>query len=169
MNPTADKFQILFVCSGNICRSPMAEGYLKRVLPPRFRDRVEVRSAGTLGIRGEPPSPEAIQVMEERDVDISGHRSQGITPELVEASNLILGMAYDHLEYLRYSFPEASERVFLLRAFEKPDPSFRDSIPDPIGTSIETYRKVRDIIIQEINDLLPRLIQILNDHFEEDG
>jgi len=158
-------YQILFVCSGNSCRSPMAEGILRSRLPQDLQDKVRVLSAGTLGLSGYPATEEAIQVSKEIGVDISEHISQGLSPELVEESNIIFAMAQDHIDYLLHHFPEKRENIFLLKRFARDDqPSSDDSIIDPIGMRIDFYRTIRDIIAQEIDRILPRLTQLITDY-----
>lgn len=161
-------FQILFVCSGNICRSPMAEGYFRALLPGRLKRKVRVVSAGTLGIFGQPASLEAIEAMHERSIDIMDHRSQGVTKKLVYKSNIIFAMAYDHFEALIKHFPDRKNDIYLLRSFEKNKPSEEDSIPDPIGLDFETYLHCRDTIESEIKRIMPRIIKMVDHYYAAD-
>ncbi len=133
--------KILFVCTGNICRSPMAEGLFRSMAEP---SAFEVRSAGLGAQAGYPPSEHARDVMREMGIDISGIRSQPVTPELVRDSDWIFVMTQGHLDMLLMLHPAAAERTFLLREFdEDAAPGDRD-IADPIGGPRDLYASVRD-------------------------
>src|SRR5436305_10224460 len=94
---------VLFVCTGNICRSPIAEGLFRRLIGNR-RD-IEVASAGVHAVRGQPPSLYAVQVCEDERVDISYLRSQQLTSALVERATHIFAMTGAHLETIHMLFP----------------------------------------------------------------
>ena len=158
------KYQILFVCSGNSCRSPMAEGLLKKRLFPEFIDRVEIKSAGTLGLIDLPPTPLAIQVCEEKGVDISSHLSQSLTKELLEQSDLVLVMADHHKEFIGSNYPEQIDKVHLLTEFDASNSQNKEkptSIPDPIGMNLDFYRKVVNQIDAELTRILPTLKSLI--------
>lgn len=146
----------------------MAEGLLRVKLPSRLEDNVAIKSAGTLGIEGMPASRYAAEVIEEMGGDLSGHRSQGVTDTLVEEADLILAMAPEHTDYLHKNFPEYRENVFLLKRFARAgDEPLRDDDPDadeifdPIGSSKETYRICADIIDEELERILPTLVNFI--------
>lgn len=140
----------------------MAEGILKKKLPDELQSQVQVISAGTLGIWGSAPSKEAIQAAQEIGVDISSHRSQGLSAELVKNAHIILVMAENHLHYMLDTFPGCEGKVFLLKAFEnKLNEDEVVSIPDPIGLSIDVYRNILRTIDAHIDRLLPKLDQII--------
>lgn len=162
------KFKIVFVCTGNICRSPMATGLLKEKLPKRLRSKVRIESAGTMGIEASPASEEAVHVMEENGIDIRDHRSRGVNNHILENADVIFAMADNHRRYLESEFPNLRDNIFLLRTFDrdhrKQEPL---SVPDPIGGTVETYRKCRDMIEHEIDRILPRLTQLIEDSVNE--
>lgn len=161
------QFGILFVCSGNSCRSPMAEGILKAILPTALKQNVTVQSAGTLGIHGSPATDFAVEVARDHGADIAGHRSQGITEKLVKSSDLIFAMAEDHKHYLQDRFPGFRENVFLLRAFDRaPGEITNESIADPIGQSLEVYRECGELIHSELQRIMPRLQQLITEKLE---
>src|SRR5450759_5762549 len=87
---------ILFVCTGNICRSPMAEGIFRQAVQGRGDYRV--LSAGIGAVNGQPPSPYAVQAVRELGIDISGQRSRMLTSDLVQQSDYIFGMTHSHLD-----------------------------------------------------------------------
>jgi len=128
---------VLFVCTGNICRSPIAEGLFRRLLGNR-RD-IEVASAGVHAVRGQPPSLYAVQVCDEEGVDISGLRSQPVTPALIDRATHIFAMTGAHLETIQMLFPHGGEKSFLLREFEEPGTTVWRDVPDPIGLGRDVY------------------------------
>jgi glycine hydroxymethyltransferase len=144
--------RILFVCTGNICRSPMAEGMFRRAV--QGRGDYEVCSAGLGAAEGQPPSPYAIQAARELGVDISGVRSRPLTPELVRDADYIFGMTHSHVETVTLLHPAAAEKTFLLREFDETLDLFDKDISDPIGGSYEVYLNCRDQIEQGIVSLL---------------
>jgi protein-tyrosine phosphatase len=147
----------------------MAEGLLRLKLPSRLQDDVVIKSAGTLGIEGMPAARYAVEMVQKKGGDISNHLSRGVTRELVENADLILAMAPEHVEYLQQNFPEYRENVFLLKRFARPadntshgeDPD--DEIFDPIGSSKETYRACAEIIDEELERILPTLVNFIQE------
>ena len=127
---------VLFVCTGNICRSPIAEGLFRRLVGNR---NIEVASAGVHAVRGQPPSLYAVQVCEADGVDISNQRSQPLTADLVEHATHIFAMTGAHLETIHMLFPHGAEKTFLLREFEEPGATLWRDVPDPIGMGRDVY------------------------------
>ncbi len=149
-------FTILIVCSGNSCRSPMAEGILHDFLVDKYGDRVRVHSAGTLGIFDVPAADMAIRVCRELEVDISSHRSKGVTTHMIAQADLILCMAYHHKADIISSFPPAESKTFLLKEFAgSSDPNL--DVPDPIGGDYQIYTTSRDEIHKLIEMSLDRI------------
>jgi glycine hydroxymethyltransferase len=128
---------VLFVCTGNICRSPIAEGLFRRLVGNR-KD-FEVASAGVHAVRGQPPSLYAVQVCESDGVNISDLRSQPLTADLVDRATHIFAMTGAHLETIHMLFPQGAEKTFLLREFEEPGSTCWRDVPDPIGMGREVY------------------------------
>ena len=101
---------VLFICTGNVCRSPMAEGLLRRMAG----DRVRVASAGLGAGHGQAPSAHAIEVLRKEGIDISDIRSQPVSADLLERADYIFTMTRDHLDMLLLLFPEMAPKVRLL-------------------------------------------------------
>src|SRR5213082_1894972 len=143
---------VLFVCTGNICRSPIAEGFFRRLIGNR-KD-IEVVSAGVHAVRGQPPSLYAVQVCAEEGVDISDLRSQPLTSALVDRTTHIFAMTGAHLETIQTLFPQGAEKSFLLREFEEPGTTVWRDVPDPIGLGREVYEDCARIIHNALPSVL---------------
>jgi len=143
---------ILFVCTGNVCRSPMAEGIFR--LAVEGRGDYQVLSAGLGAAEGAPPSLHAVRAVKELGIDISGLRSQMLTAELVDAADFIFGMTHSHIDTVKVLYPQAEEKTFLVREFDETLDSFDKDISDPIGGSYEVYLNCRDQLEQGIASLL---------------
>ena len=139
--------KILFVCTGNSCRSVMAEGLFKKMTEGRS-DEFETSSAGISAIDGFPASPETIKVMAAEGMDVSGHRSQRLKAELVRASDKIFVMEREHKDWILRFLPESKGKVFLLTEFHTPDygSAGEVDIPDPIQMSDSFYQNVLSVI-----------------------
>src|ERR1022692_3498030 len=143
---------VLFVCTGNVCRSPMAEGIFRQAVQGRGNYRVI--SAGLGAMHGQPPSAFAVQAVKELGMDISALRSRMLTPELVQQADYIFGMTHSHVDTVMLLYPQAAEKTFLLREFDETLDTFEKDISDPIGGSYEVYLNCRDQIEQGIVSLL---------------
>lgn len=131
---------LLFVCSGNTCRSPMAEGIFKKMTEDL--DGFVCSSAGMSFNNNAPVSANAAEVCKEIGVDISQHRSRSINFFDYEVTDLFVVMTYYHAESLLMAeIPE--NKIYILDG----------GIPDPYGSDLETYRKCRDLIIQGLKTL----------------
>jgi protein-tyrosine phosphatase len=124
---------ILVVCTGNICRSPFAEGLLRQALEARFPGGgPTVTSAGTSGWEGSQAHPDSVRVALERDLDLSGHLARRLVREHLEEADLVLAMAAEHRSAIRRAFPEGGARTFtlkeLVRLLETMSP------PPPVGS-----------------------------------
>src|SRR5215831_19978789 len=148
---------ILFICTGNVCRSPMAEGILRQAVQGRGNYRV--MSAGLGAMEEQPPSPYAVQAVRELGIDISNQRSRMLTPALVHQADYIFGMTHNHIDTVVLLFPQAAEKTFLLREFDETLDLFEKDISDPIGGSFEVYLNCRDQIEQGIASLIRFLEQ----------
>jgi protein-tyrosine-phosphatase len=133
---------ILFVCTGNTCRSVIAQGLFQKMWNGIGDKRINVKacSAGVSALSGIGASPDALEILREEDVDLSGHFSRQVNAGMVNKASYIYTMTEEQKNFLLASFPEAAGKIFLLQDVlggrEKKD------IPDPIGKGIEHYRAV---------------------------
>jgi protein-tyrosine-phosphatase len=130
--------KILFVCTGNICRSPMAEGLLKKMASDN-QWSLEAQSAGLAAFNGVPAMQEAIEACNEKGIDISAHQSQPLSKTLVLESTLILTMTDKHKESILRKMPQLADKVSLLSDFAGKG---IEDVEDPVGQSVEVYRKI---------------------------
>ncbi|MGE5280695.1 MAG: L-threonylcarbamoyladenylate synthase [Deltaproteobacteria bacterium] len=129
---------VLFVCTGNSCRSVMAEYLLKKRLKEWGRDDIDVLSAGTGAFAGSRASQETEDLLKDADMDASGHRSRRLTAALIEEADLILGMETRHREEALRLLPQAKDRTHVLGAFTGLS-GLEAEVGDPIGGSAEVY------------------------------
>src|ERR1041385_8757963 len=148
---------ILFVCTGNVCRSPMAEGIFRQAIHGRGNYRVV--SAGLGAMEGQPPSAHAVEAVKELGIDISNQRSRMLTPDLVHQADYIFGRTPSHVDPVMLLYPQAAEKTFLLREFDETLDTFEKDISDPIGGSYDIYLACRDQIEQGIVSILRFLEQ----------
>lgn len=134
------KKNILFICTGNSCRSVMAEAVLRKMMKEKKRDDVEVYSAGIMILAGISASQGTKDVLAKEGIDVSRHLSQKATKGMIRKSDLILVMERLHEDAILHLAPEVKNRVFLLKEFAKINDSHLD-ISDPIGRSSDFYEK----------------------------
>jgi len=143
---------ILFICTGNVCRSPMAEALFRR--ETRGRGAFRVLSAGLGAMDGQPPTAHSVEAMRKLGVDISEQHSRMLTADLVRQADYIFGMTHSHVDTVALLYPQAAEKTFLLREFDDTLESYEKDIGDPIGSSYEVYEDCRNQIEQGIASLL---------------
>jgi len=148
---------VVFVCTGNICRSPMAEYLLRHRLSENTT--WAVASAGVFAMDGAPASLEAVHALADLGVDGSGHRSHMLTLDLIESATLLAVMTDSHKQQILSHFPEAAGKVFRLTEFGVGGAG--EDIADPIGQSVNVYRQTRD----QIDRALPDLILYMKEHW----
>lgn len=148
---------LLFVCTGNICRSPMAEWLLRKLLQDRPIPGVQVQSAGFIALPGNTATNLAMLVAKEHGVDLSQHRAQPLSASLIRDADLILVMEPGHRWELLYQRPDAASKIFLLRHFAPSGDRDRE-IADPYGMDMEAYR----LSFQEIRECVESLFDWLS-------
>jgi len=147
----ANQKRILFVCTGNICRSPMAEGLLRHAA--RNRGDIEVASAGVATGYGQQPSESGIEALRQWNIDISAISSQPVTDELIHWATHIFAMTRSHLDAILTFFPEAAPKSWLACEFH-PELGDFPEVPDPIGLGLHAYLQTRDILHKAVPSLL---------------
>ena len=130
--------KILFVCTGNTCRSPLAEGLLKKMAQDSLIP-LEVQSAGLAAFAGVPATPEAVEAAKEKGVDISAHQSQPLGKNLVMESDMIVTMTVKHKEMIVKKMPPLEPKVSLLSELAGEGAV---DVEDPVGHPLEVYRQV---------------------------
>ncbi len=183
MEKDRDKFEVLFVCTGNSCRSPMAEGILKKMLKESKLDNFEVSSAGIATLDGVPASLFALEVSKARDVDLTRHRSRQLNKRMLRKAHLVLVMSREHLEYIGGMDKKTLKRAYLLKTFpqehsartgERLPISNEDGSPgvlyirDPMGGSIDDYNQCFLEIETQIRRLFPDLISLASKENSKD-
>lgn len=148
---------ILVVCTGNICRSPMAAGLLRsRLKEDEERRGWRVVSAGTWASEGRPASAYAVAEMDERGIDIGGHRSRSLNAELMEKADLVLVMTRNHAEALSVAFPDHEHKVYLLS--EMVGQVY--DISDPYGGTRLEYSYIAQELEQLIDEGYERIVSL---------
>jgi protein-tyrosine-phosphatase len=152
-------YNLLFVCSGNTCRSPMAEAITRGLLRDRGWTHVDVRSAGTGAVAGAAASRQAVDVAREHDLDLEAHTSQPLTPELIRWADLILAMGPGHISMVHQL--GGGEKAALVTDFVE-GAGGGAAVADPFGGDHASYRETFAQLSAAVSALLDRLEPILS-------
>jgi len=155
----ATTYNLLFVCTGNTCRSPLAEALARDHLRRRSWSHVAVASAGTHAEIGAPAAKHSIAVGERRGLVLDTHRSQPLTPELVGWADLILVMGAAHLGAVRRLGGE--DKVALIGEFAGREQASGASVPDPYGADEPTYERTLLVLDEMLDAVFERLEPVL--------
>ncbi len=149
--------RFLFVCTGNTCRSPMAEGMFRKFLAEKLQCKVDqldkigykISSAGVMNMAGSPASEEAIAACAAKGIDIKAHKSKTLTRQLVKESDFIFAMTRTHCERVADIEPQAAQKCILLAGDRE--------VPDPIGQSEDVFNDCADLIEKAVRERISEL------------
>jgi protein-tyrosine-phosphatase len=166
-----DNFQLVFVCTGNICRSPLAEGIMKDCILDEIESGgeplpIKVSSAGTSAVDGFPASEYSVEAAARHGIDISAHRSTQLSDGIVNAADLILTMEPGHTAIIKQYWP-GFENVYELKSYNSTTPLkiLEMTVIDPIGMSLEIYLNVFDEIKQALDRISQSIFADARDNF----
>lgn len=145
------QLKILLVCTGNTCRSSMAQGIAQKILAEMGQaEKVTISSAGTMAWPGYGAEPKAIQVLAAKGIDLTSHQTTKLTSPLILESDIIIAMTESHRQQILAMVNNYAGRIYVL------------NVSDPFGGSIEDYEICANQISQHLQQLLPQLVVELN-------
>jgi len=151
--------RILFVCTGNSCRSVMAQSLMQQTLQRAGLDVIEVASSGVFAIEGMSPTRETQRVLQDVGVDCTSHKARPLTVQMVDEADLVLAMEQFQVEEILRRVPDAKGKVHLLKSYGATAQEVvgNPNIPDPIGKPLEVY----EACFMEIRDAIERVLKSL--------
>jgi protein-tyrosine-phosphatase len=155
-----DKFKLLIVCTGNTCRSPMAEGIAKKIVTEKGLGNFFISSAGIGTADGLPATDYAIEAAKHWDIDIQNHRSTVLTAQLAMESDLILAMAPEHADRIISMDKRLRDKTYLMKGFPIPFSHGQARVDDPIGGSLEQYNQTFLELDEILRKIFPKIIEI---------
>lgn len=147
--------KVMFVCTGNICRSAMAHGALEKLVKEKGKE-IEVYSCGTSAETGNRATNEAIQVSEEYDVDIKKHRATNLLESNIKDMNIILCSTENHKKYVIQLYPELKDKIYTIKEFAGNTSEDLD-IRDPWGYDLATYRNCFKEIYEYVLKIIDKI------------
>ncbi len=158
-----DRNTVTVVCTANICRSPMGEKLLAHALEAEGSplSSIVVRSAGVSAFSGEPASVNSERALKKVSLDLTSHRSQILTQELIDQSLAIFCMTQSHRQMIEMQFAKTTPHIYLFR--ELMGGGADVEIPDPFGSSLPAYEAARDSMVEAV----PSIVAFLKERYDE--
>lgn len=159
----ADGKRVLFICTGNTCRSPMAEGLFRHAVAKR-RD-YSVSSAGVAAYPGQDANPDTVALLERRGISIGAFESRLVTGELIDNATHVFAMTHGHLRTLERMFPDSTDKFYLACEFaDIPGKGVAADVPDPIGMGSKAYEEVAKVLDLAIPSIIAFIDQTWQGH-----
>jgi protein-tyrosine phosphatase len=149
---------VLFICTGNLCRSPLGEGILKHKLAEKNIGSVTVSSAGTFGLNGYSAAELAVEVAARHGIDISEHRARHVTREMLDGADFVVGMEHDHIVEAGVVLKDTGDKYRLLTDYGPPEMRGAE-IADPYGGPIDSFQDAYDRIEKCVDGLLREIVR----------
>ncbi|MDD2376588.1 MAG: low molecular weight protein arginine phosphatase [Clostridia bacterium] len=150
---------IMFICTGNICRSPMAHAYMqKKLYDLKKENEYMISSCGTNAIQGQCATDNAIEVMKKYDIDLTRHRATSLEYSNILDYDLILVLTDNHKRQILQVYPSLNDNIFTLKEYVNNKEKYKD-IDDPWGLDINVYKATAKNIVENINKLLEMLLR----------
>ena len=150
--------KIMFICTGNICRSAMADAMLKyKIKDTDLENKIEVYSAGTYAETGAYATYNAIEAMDELGVDLRLHRATNILDSNIQDMDLILCATQNHRDFIISMYPDLINKTFTIKEYADYDTETGIDIPDPWGYDLTVYRKCASVLDTCLDKIIERL------------